>query len=85
MSFTSTISLELCMRVCDVQQGIGDVISELVSFTGSEIYVREWSQLQGMTFGDALFAFDGAVSDPLFAAPFLSRHAPLIETNRFTD
>ncbi len=40
---------------------MGGVLAEIMSFEGVEIYMKEWPQLRGHTFGEVMFAFDDAV------------------------
>jgi len=44
-----------------LQANLGDAVAELVSFSGVEIYVKDWPELCGLQFHEILFAFDGAV------------------------
>ncbi|CAI5979729.1 unnamed protein product [Closterium sp. NIES-64] len=52
-----------------VHRGTADVTADLLDFENDEFYFKEWPELVGRTFGDALFLFDNATPCGLMKAP----------------
>ncbi|CAI5522175.1 unnamed protein product [Closterium sp. Naga37s-1] len=52
-----------------VHRGTADVTADLLDFENDEFYFKEWLELVGRTFGDALFLFDNATPCGLMKAP----------------
>ncbi|CAI7921747.1 unnamed protein product [Closterium sp. NIES-54] len=52
-----------------VHRGTADVTTDLLDFENDEFYFKEWPELVGRTFGDALFLFDNATPCGLMKAP----------------
>uniref|UniRef100_A0A6B2KZP9 RCK N-terminal domain-containing protein n=1 Tax=Arcella intermedia TaxID=1963864 RepID=A0A6B2KZP9_9EUKA len=46
---------------CARQPGLAEVYCDLLSFDGSEFYLKEWPQLVGLKFIEVCFHFEGAV------------------------
>ncbi|CAI5467172.1 unnamed protein product [Closterium sp. Yama58-4] len=52
-----------------VHRGTADVTADLLDFENDEFYFKEWPELVGRTFGDALFLFDNATPCGLMKPP----------------
>ncbi|GJP45083.1 hypothetical protein CLOM_g4477 [Closterium sp. NIES-68] len=52
-----------------VHRGTADVTADLLDFENDEFYFKEWPELVGRTFGDALFLFDAAIPCGLMKPP----------------
>ena len=50
------------MIQCARQPGLAYVFSHIFEFDGNEIYIKEWPELVGKHFRDALFRFEDAVA-----------------------
>ena len=48
------------MIQCARQPGLAYVFSHIFEFDGNEIYIKEWPELVGKHFRDALFRFEDA-------------------------
>eukprot|EP00803_Ostreobium_quekettii_P011333 evm.model.scf_769.2 EVM.evm.TU.scf_769.2 scf_769:22581-30531(-) len=49
------------MILCGLQPGLASVWQSLMGFEGCEFYMREWQELHGKCFGEALYRFAAAV------------------------
>eukprot|EP00051_Salpingoeca_urceolata_P014006 m.177469 g.177469 ORF g.177469 m.177469 type:complete len:695 (+) comp17966_c0_seq2:173-2257(+) len=49
------------MIQCARQPMMGQILAEILSFDGCEIYMEEWPVLEGVTFSSVAFAFDDAI------------------------
>jgi len=49
------------MVSCSRQPGLASVLEHMLSFEGSEVYIKEWRALHGCSFRETLTAFEGAV------------------------
>ena len=49
------------MVQCCRQPGLAEIALAFLDFGGQELYFREWVQLQGKTFGQAMYLFDHAI------------------------
>jgi hypothetical protein len=49
------------MIQCARQPGLAQVLDEILGFEGDEFYIKEWEELQGLTFSDVMFRFEDAI------------------------
>ncbi|KAH9249530.1 hypothetical protein BASA81_012703 [Batrachochytrium salamandrivorans] len=61
------------MIQCAREPGLAQVIDQLMGFTGSEFYMKPWPELDGITFGEALYRFEHAI--PIGVKPHDRRDA----------
>jgi len=50
------------MIQCARQPGLAHVLENLMGFDGSEFYMQNWPELEGVTFGELLTRFDDAIA-----------------------
>ena len=60
-TFVSHDVIGRLMIQCARERGLAQVLEKLLGFDGCEFYIKEWPELTGLTYGEAMYRFEDAI------------------------